>query len=401
MVPILGALRFAPVMSLSALCWFIFSKKINKSEIYRLKPVRFILTIFFAATFSIPFSYYKLGSFEAWQTLVSSLSIYLVIVASIRSRSSLLTLLWLLILCMDYHAFWITRDYFTGNYMGLRVRGHVGGVFRGANELAEFIIMTIPICWIIFRNSKKKISIIFSLGSIGLLLAGLISTQSRGGLLGLSSMCIMCIVVSKKKLSALLAVISLALCFIFFLPSDILQRYSTLTVYRENIDPSARSRLFIWKKGLQMFVDHPFTGVGIGQFGVAFGTEYRDRDQEWEEIFAPYFGYNAWLRPHNTFVQVLAEIGIIGILGLVFFLITTCRYLWHISRSENETQNLVAKCILTSVVGYFTCLMFDQQAFSIPTFTLFSLMTLPWLLFKSTAIVKGETNQSPETLRAE
>ena len=78
---------------------------------------------------------------------------------------------------------------------------------------------------------------------------------------------------------------------------------------------SSLARVFIWKVGGQMARDHMFLGVGADNFGVAFNqsrASYRVNrpDDPPDERVAD----KTIERSHNEYLQILAELGIIGLL---------------------------------------------------------------------------------------
>ena len=67
-----------------------------------------------------------------------------------------------------------------------------------------------------------------------------------------------------------------------------------------------------WKAGLHMFVHNPLTGVGVDCFPYAYGSgEFSSR--------------SSYLRPHNMYVQIIAELGIVGLLAFGAFIIYVLR----------------------------------------------------------------------------
>jgi O-antigen ligase len=86
------------------------------------------------------------------------------------------------------------------------------------------------------------------------------------------------------------------------MPDQYKARYSTIT--RKELDGSSQGRIVAWKKGVRMMADRPLTGVGLDCFGTANALKYSPKDDP------------SWLESHSLYVQVPAEI---GILGAVFF----------------------------------------------------------------------------------
>ena len=96
-------------------------------------------------------------------------------------------------------------------------------------------------------------------------------------------------------------------------------------------------RLLFWGAGLEMFYAHPLTGVGAGNYAVAFArargdfaTRYPDSPLVSAlEEFLPE-------RPHNTYVQILAELGLIGF-GL--FIAFCAMLIWQVKLAFQRSRN--------------------------------------------------------------
>ena len=106
------------------------------------------------------------------------------------------------------------------------------------------------------------------------------------------------------------------------LPEQYQTRYSSITA--EERDASSQGRIDAWKRGMRMIADRPFTGVGIGCFTTASGLAYSPESQR------------RWLQPHNVYVQVPSEIGLIG--AALFF-----AYLFELFRSSSRSRRELLK----------------------------------------------------------
>jgi len=77
---------------------------------------------------------------------------------------------------------------------------------------------------------------------------------------------------------------------------------------------TARNRIYLWTKAMLMFADHPLVGVGPGCYGFRLVRYYRF--QEWGEYgVSPIQSFGR--ATHNIYLQVLAEMGLVGIVALV------------------------------------------------------------------------------------
>ena len=77
-------------------------------------------------------------------------------------------------------------------------------------------------------------------------------------------------------------------------------------------------RINAWKAGLNMFASRPLCGVGAGVFEVAYGKEYKPEGTPAK-----------WMAPHSSYVQVLAETGLMGFVCFVALYYITFRRLWQ------------------------------------------------------------------------
>jgi len=75
-----------------------------------------------------------------------------------------------------------------------------------------------------------------------------------------------------------------------------------------NPQNSLIQRLFFWKAGVEIIKDFPFTGVGLGNFGLIY-PKYRS-PRAIETHFA-----------HNSYLQIWAEMGILGLLAWLWLIL--------------------------------------------------------------------------------
>ncbi len=374
--PVLNVLHLSALLSLLTLGWFLLSKNSGRRLVLANQTTKWAIYFTVVIFISVFFSIYKSDSLIGFQKFIISLSLYIAISAGVLSKKNLHVVLGALLLVLDCHALYVSHAFFTGSYI-TRVEGFVSGDFIGANSLAAFFILSLPLAGYLFVEARNKLGRLFALGSSGVLLLGLLATQSRGGLVGLVALICFAIFLSRSKMKTIILVLVIGCFTLTFIPPDKLERFQIFSVEKEQMDPSSSSRLYAWGKGVEMWGDHPVVGVGIGQFGTAFGTQYRG--VEWEEKFAKQFGSNAYLRPHNIFVQVFSETGGLGFIAFMMVLITSVRSAWRTMRRQEEFQ-LYAKCVVISAVAYFACMFFDHHAFSIPTWTLFALLVVPEII---------------------
>lgn len=109
----------------------------------------------------------------------------------------------------------------------------------------------------------------------------------------------------------------------------------------------------IWRLTGRMIADRPLSGVGAGNFGIAVQAYYDDR------IDLSRMHHN-WQNPHNDFLWVFVEKGVVGIIayagGLAAAVLAACRVL---RRATDRRDAWIACGLLGFLAAYATMSNFD------------------------------------------
>jgi O-antigen ligase len=124
------------------------------------------------------------------------------------------------------------------------------------------------------------------------------------------------------------------------LSQEVVDRYAALQHPFES-DASGADRLQFWCSAWDTFVDHPLFGIGAGGWGMVWNKEdFRDF-------------------PHNIFLEILCEEGVIGGLLFSLFFFGAIRLVWKIMRSPFTTPRGRTLAIWT--IGILTFAGLDAQ----------------------------------------
>jgi hypothetical protein len=241
-----------------------------------------------------------------------------------------------------YYAFLITFSilivdgyiqYFTGsNLFGYQMKtegniARVSSFFGHELILGSYLVRLFPLLFALFIARKKKnflevylISILFILIDVLIFLAG---ERASFALLNLSTFFIIIFISSYKYLRTGIFLISLCLVtFLAFNDERLYDRYIKSPIESTGLKsfaPDSKKYLFtpahdsLIRTGWNMFLDKPVLGHGPKLFRV------KCADPKFAEGINP-----CDVHPHNFYVQLLAETGIIGFLflaGLFFYFI--------------------------------------------------------------------------------
>ena len=96
-----------------------------------------------------------------------------------------------------------------------------------------------------------------------------------------------------------------------------------------------------------MVKDHPIAGVGLGNFFVYHPLYYRAYLKETHRLDRHHV-----MRTHNDFVQVLAELGLVGLLLVIWLGYQVISVgIRSVSRQKSSRSGLIVFCVLTAVIG--------------------------------------------------
>ncbi len=248
-------------------------------------------------------------------------------------------------------------DPFWGNisYTVIGDNRQVNACMRDPNALGQYLAIVFPVFigfLLYYIAKRKKAFIIISLAACFAILFLAAVSGSRISILSIVITIIIYSVIACERLirkkvlklekpsfrSYLVSaiIVSSILILLFFLSISLLgimelDENSPILLLRlqENVrhlsgeDPLyfiLHGRINLWRQAVNMFLDHPFTGIGIGRYGPNL-QDYNIRflgREEWTDI-----------TPNNFYLHILAESGIFSLLFFIWFLAAVFIYSLH------------------------------------------------------------------------
>jgi O-antigen ligase len=202
--------------------------------------------------------------------------------------------------------------------------------------------------YLFFAENSLKFKYL-SASALILLLVTLILNKSRGAWLGFAGGSFMTFWLHKKKL---IPIFLIALIVIVLLaPAAIQDRIISITDIENN--RSNLGRIALWKGALMMFKDNPVNGVGSNNFEKIYLKSYKQPNT------------TASSHAHNTYLNFLAETGIIGFSALIYLFFSISKYLFlAYQKLEDEFSKLFVLSVFSSFLGTFVIQGMTESNFS-------------------------------------
>jgi O-antigen ligase len=353
LIPVLRQLYLGKYIGILMILSFFFYSGLKNRISFRDSPeIVCIAVIFFLAVFGIPFSVWPSKSAQAFVFLYFKHLVFFYILArTLVTISQMKKIIFALLISSFILCAVALIDRIRWGFSRISARG-----YWDPNDFAFLMICILPFAvFSVFREKGIKKS--FLLLTIGLIILTVIFTRSRGGFIELLIVGAFILFKTFKRSKVFTGLILIGSLTIFaFLPSTAYwERMRTILEPGDDYNMYSRAgRIQVWKQGIRLMAENPFTGVGIGVFTVAEGQSREDTGKQKEP----------WRTAHNSFIQIGAELGVGGLIFFVLLLYFLFKDLRRI-RSKNPQIEIFKDSLLISIIGYITGGFFLSQAYSI------------------------------------
>ncbi|MEZ5306517.1 MAG: O-antigen ligase family protein [Pyrinomonadaceae bacterium] len=311
------------------------------------------LVILFAAIalFTIPIAKSPGTAWAEFNDIfIKAVLMFIVMVNVVRTKKRLMTMLWLSMGIGLILSFIALKMYVSGDLgvEGYRVAVEVGGMFGNPNDLALHLLTMAPIALCLGFTTQSISRRLAMFAVSGIMLVALTVTYSRGAFLGL-------IVVAgflvwklgkQNRVKVLVVAALCAIVFILIAPGNYGQRLLSIVI--PSLDPvgSRDQRKELLIKSIIVSLRNPW-GIGIGNFPIV-GVQN--------------------LVTHNAYTQVSSELGVLGLLTYLGFLVSPFKKLLAIERvssnpKADEWTYFMSIGLQASLLGYMVSSFFISVAY--------------------------------------
>jgi putative inorganic carbon (HCO3(-)) transporter len=265
--------------------------------------------------------------------LMSYLSLIILFFTTLVLVNSLRRLLWTLLAAIGGLAFaslYVLREF--QKYYSPSNPIRPGYVVGDPNYFSVSALLCIPLAFALMNERRPRWMRSFAAVCLVLMILAVTVAASRGGFLGLIASVLFVLWRSRRRARnfAILACLIVPLSLVA--PISPLARLLNPTYSDAE---ATESRYTLWTGGLRMIAENWLTGVGVGNFK-ALSTAYQPPGETVQAI------------AHNTYIQVTAELGIVG---LLIFLSVPITAFASLEKTRTEALRLQSSLLYHSATG--------------------------------------------------
>lgn len=220
------------------------------------------------------------------------------------------------------------------------------GTFEQPNPYAGYLGLTLPLATgllgTLLMPKKHRATgrwLLWAASCGTLMLIALIMSWSRGAWLGSAAAAAVMVlaIIARSGRTALFGAVVVALLAyavlaggLSFIPSSLTQRFVDFVPYLDLVDVrgleitdanfAVLERMAHWQAGLKMWTDHPWLGIGIGNYSVAYAS----------------YALPLWPLPlghaHNYYLNIAAETGTLGLAVYLILWAMALTVAWRATR---------------------------------------------------------------------
>ena len=250
-----------------------------------------------------------------------------------------------------------------------------------ANDVCVILVMSVPMA-VFMLYSARGFAKLFYLLILGGTIFAIALTGSRGGMVGLAAVSVSLFLVARDiKLMHRFGLVGIFIVILIMAaPPGYWKQMQTILDPKDDYNiTSEYGRVEIMKRGLTYVARYPIFGVGLSNFGRAEGSiSERARN-------APPGEQIMWTAPHNTALQVAAEMGLIAFAAWMSIIIAGTVGLlrmrrrlpksWRFGNTEQRFLYQMTVYLPVAFIGFFVNSFFVSWAYLDAYYLLFVMLT--------------------------
>ncbi|QAT84434.1 O-antigen polymerase family protein [Corallococcus coralloides] len=368
-----GLARFRPALLLSALstALMLIGRVGRREKLWHVDGYRGLLLLTFCGLVfaSLGWSLYLDATEFAAVELLKWVLVYLTLVNLVTTERRLLWACLALILGSLFTSRGVIAWHQAGVDLVEGYRARWVGVYADPNRMAMSVGIIVPLAVAVLVRKQSALLVRLACGlAAALAITAMVLSYSRGGFLGLVAAAGTWVVL-ERNLARTLVVLVAAGAMLVLSPESFWNRTRTVGTYEE--DASAMSRVGAWTVASRVSVEHPLLGVGAGTFPYAW------------RIYGPP-GEERVYAAHNVFLQVISDLGFVGLAIFLAFIGAALGPLWTLARDRE--RGWLVRALAAAVVGHLVSCLFAGFLVAVHFYVLFGLAACADRLARTAAL---------------
>ena len=373
LLPFLSPLRLGIVFAFgSAGLWIASTSRARRMTWLADATTKALLILLVWSAITVPFALHRGLAFTLVKDGFSrTVLLYLVIVGCVRGFRDLERLVFVHFTGIVLYAFYTLA--FTSITVSTARVEHIVGNYD-PNDFATFAVSGAPFALYFLSRFHKWWIRAFAAGGLALIAVGVVLSGSRGGFLALlaAGAYILFKYDSIRLRARILSVVVALVAMTAVASDDYWTRIRTIFSVEDDYNVTAEvGRSKIWRRGINYALEYPVFGVGAGNFSYAEATISPLVDRGSGQV-------GRFLAPHNSFVQVFAELGFLGISVFAYLLYTAMRGLQRHAAALSTVEARAApmgQALTASMLGLLVGIFFLSHAYSSMLYAVVALAT--------------------------
>ncbi len=296
-----------------------------------------------------------------WDSLIEHGKLVLVTFVAVNALRTMTQARYFMVGVLVAFILFPARSSIVGYLLGNRLFGRAIGPipYENPNDLAALCVLMLGPALALWAGAARR-SLLRWVGvaAAAPLLVVIVLTQSRGAFLALAIIALpSAIALARRRPRSAIALASLVTLALYLAPATFWQRMQGLrkatsvqTINEMDPEGSARTRFAVLQTAIRIVQDHPVVGIGLGAYGLA------------NAHYSPALGD---LDTHNTYLNILAET---GVPGLVLFIALVTSVLLDARETRRRVKGVwpaqaeVLRWLQYGVIGYLVAGIFGSYA---------------------------------------
>ncbi len=219
-----------------------------------------------------------------------------------------------------------------------------------------FVVGTIFISFLISRGARLRERVMVFIPLV-LSMVSLFLTKSRGAWISFAAAFLVLGAIKARKVLAVFIAVLLVLFLV--LPYTAQERIFALADFKSG---TAWERVMLWKGTINMIIEHPILGFGVNTYSRNFP---RYKPPEYPDV----------RYTHNSYLHMASEVGLVGALLFLIFLVTVLMHSFRniLTMDEGRRRGLTAG-LFAGMVGFSMNCMVDTHLYSVTLAVFFHLL---------------------------